>query len=215
MALHPNFSVTDLSAIHIGSSKAQKTPEKTVEITRDDDVSRETSKKSKGFSFFDMLDVINPLQHIPIVSSIYRHFTGDELHPAARVAGGALFGGPIGAALSGVDAIVAQETGQYVGDRLFANIIGGSKTEASQAPEMLIAKAEAIIKPETPSASFAVVNTQPVTETSLGEDDFLFEDFTSEFEEIDRERKLMLARENYLKSLGLATEPGAYVSQLQ
>ncbi|MGB6086494.1 MAG: hypothetical protein WBF74_07845, partial [Parvibaculum sp.] len=39
-----------------------------------------TEKVSAGeFGFSDFLDVINPLQHIPIVSSIYRELTGDEL----------------------------------------------------------------------------------------------------------------------------------------
>ena len=36
---------------------------------------------------------------IPILSNVYRKITGDTIDPAARLAGGALFGGPIGAAL--------------------------------------------------------------------------------------------------------------------
>lgn len=47
-----------------------------------------------GLTFGDLLDVINPLQHIPMVSSIYRAVTGDEISPGARVAGGALYGAP-------------------------------------------------------------------------------------------------------------------------
>ena len=31
-----------------------------------------------GFSFGDILDLINPLQHIPIVGTIYRAVTGDD-----------------------------------------------------------------------------------------------------------------------------------------
>ncbi|MGQ3031076.1 MAG: hypothetical protein ACT60Q_22290, partial [Ferrovibrionaceae bacterium] len=31
----------------------------------------------EGFSFKTVLDTINPLQHIPIVSTIYRELTGD------------------------------------------------------------------------------------------------------------------------------------------
>lgn len=53
-----------------------------------------------GFGFRDVLDLVNPLQHIPIVGNVYRELTGDTLAPGIRVAGGALFGGPIGAALS-------------------------------------------------------------------------------------------------------------------
>lgn len=47
-------------------------------------------------SFSDALDVINPLQHIPVVSSIYRAFTGDTISTPAKILGGTLFGGPIG-----------------------------------------------------------------------------------------------------------------------
>ena len=53
-----------------------------------------------GLTFGDIVDMINPLQHIPILGSLYRKFTGDMIDPAMKVAGGALFGGPIGAAVS-------------------------------------------------------------------------------------------------------------------
>ena len=46
-------------------------------------------------SFWDLLDVINPLQHIPIVNEIYQELTGDKIGVAARLAGGTLFGGPV------------------------------------------------------------------------------------------------------------------------
>jgi hypothetical protein len=55
---------------------------------------------SNGFTFADLIDIINPLQHIPILSNIYRKLSGDTIDPAARIAGGTLFGGPIGAALA-------------------------------------------------------------------------------------------------------------------
>ncbi len=53
-----------------------------------------------GLTFGDIIDMLNPLQHIPIIGSLYRKFTGDMIDPAMKVAGGALFGGPIGAAVS-------------------------------------------------------------------------------------------------------------------
>ena len=56
--------------------------------------------KAHDFGFKDFLDVINPLQHIPVVSTIYQHLTGDTIAPVAEIVGGGLFGGPIGAAAS-------------------------------------------------------------------------------------------------------------------
>ena len=51
-------------------------------------------------TFGDALDLVNPLQHLPLVSTLYRKITGDVISPAMELAGGALFGGPIGAGLA-------------------------------------------------------------------------------------------------------------------
>jgi hypothetical protein len=53
-----------------------------------------------GLTFADIVDIVNPLQHIPIVGTFYRKLTGDTIDPAIRIAGGALFGGPLGALAS-------------------------------------------------------------------------------------------------------------------
>lgn len=41
-----------------------------------------------GFRFGDLIDIVNPLQHVPIVSWAYRALTGDTIAPAAKVLGG-------------------------------------------------------------------------------------------------------------------------------
>ncbi len=72
--------------------------------------SANATKRSRGFhpfgedglTFGDVLDLINPLQHIPVIGALYRKITGDVIDPAIRIAGGALFGGPIGAAVASV-----------------------------------------------------------------------------------------------------------------
>ena len=73
-----------------------------------------------GFTFLDFLDIINPLQHIPVISTIYRDLTGDTLDHGSRVAGGTLFGGPIGALASVVNVIFEETTGKDVGDHVMA-----------------------------------------------------------------------------------------------
>lgn len=73
-----------------------------------------------GFKFSDFLDIINPLQHIPIVSTIYRAITGDQIEAGSRMAGGALFGGPIGLAASVVSAMVNESTGKDPGEHAMA-----------------------------------------------------------------------------------------------
>ena len=64
-----------------------------------------------GFTFFDFLDIINPLQHIPVISTIYRAITGDQIDPGSRIAGATLFGGPLGGALASMDVAIKHQTG--------------------------------------------------------------------------------------------------------
>lgn len=62
-----------------------------------------------GLSFTSLLtDVVNPLQHIPVVGQIYRAISGDTIEPAAQVAGGALFGGPVGGLISMASALFGE-----------------------------------------------------------------------------------------------------------
>ncbi|HYD70346.1 hypothetical protein [Azospirillum sp.] len=65
-------------------------------------------------SFLDFLDVVNPLQHIPVVGTIYRSLTGDTIKPAQQVMGGMLYGGPLGAVTSMFGAVVEQSTGKSI-----------------------------------------------------------------------------------------------------
>ncbi|MBK1671682.1 hypothetical protein CKO28_27220, partial [Rhodovibrio sodomensis] len=71
-------------------------------------------------SFDDLLDVINPLQHIPVVSTIYREITGDTMQGAARIVGGGLYGG-VGGLVGGlVNAIAEEATGRDLGGHVMA-----------------------------------------------------------------------------------------------
>ena len=65
---------------------------------------------SDGLNFDDFLDLINPLQHLPIISTFYRAVTGDEISIGSRVLGGALFGGIIGFVAAMVNAFIADTT---------------------------------------------------------------------------------------------------------
>ncbi|KAA0574156.1 hypothetical protein FZ983_28285 [Azospirillum sp. B21] len=73
-------------------------------------------------SFWDFLDIINPLQHIPIVSTVYREITGDTIQPSMRVMGDILYGGVIGGMASIANAVIEQSTGKDVGDTVMASL---------------------------------------------------------------------------------------------
>ncbi len=80
--------------------------------------SYELSASGKGeeasFGFLDFVDMINPLQHIPVVNTLYRKITGDEIKPISMIMGGAVFGGPLGAGAGVINAVMKDGTGKDV-----------------------------------------------------------------------------------------------------
>lgn len=85
-----------------------------------------------GFGFDDFLDIINPLQHIPVISNLYRKFTGDELSPGARMIGGGIFGGGIGLASSVINTAIEAETGKDIGGHVLGFMTGEETPQDSQ-----------------------------------------------------------------------------------
>ncbi|WP_083386765.1 hypothetical protein [Magnetospirillum fulvum] len=71
-------------------------------------------------SFWDLLDVVNPLQHIPLVNDVYRELSGDKIGIAARLTGGALFGGVIGLIGAAISGVVEESTGATAGGHVLA-----------------------------------------------------------------------------------------------
>lgn len=90
------------------------------EIAAFTDTAVKTVTDSKKPGFGDFIDVINPLQHIPVVGMVYRKLTGDTISPQAQFMGGALFGGPIGAAIALADVAVRGKTGLSMGDSVLS-----------------------------------------------------------------------------------------------
>lgn len=76
--------------------------------------SSEADMSEGGFGM--LVDAINPLQHIPVVSSLYREATGDGISSVARIIGGGIFGGIPGliasAATSLFDAVTGEDPGE-------------------------------------------------------------------------------------------------------
>lgn len=123
-----NIAAASRTAMQVASVPAAKKTGERAPVPAHQAVSKEAAseaaKKDGSFSFLDFLDIVNPLQHIPIVNTVYRAITGDEIKGGARVVGGALFGGPIGAILGGMNAVVASENnGKDIG-ALALNKIG-------------------------------------------------------------------------------------------
>ncbi len=73
------------------------------------------SPESEGF-FHHLLEVINPLQHLPVVGTLYRAITGEHIGPVEKVMGDTLYGGLWGAASSVADLAFEGVTGKSLED---------------------------------------------------------------------------------------------------
>lgn len=74
-------------------------------------------QETDGLGFGDFVDLINPLHHIPLVGTLYRALTGDEIKPAVQVAGGLLYGVLTGSVLvSGATSIASAAYEQSTGN---------------------------------------------------------------------------------------------------
>jgi hypothetical protein len=113
--------------------------------------------KEKGLTFGDFLDIINPLQHIPVVSTIYRMVTGDEIGMGARLAGGALYGGPLGVVAAGAVAGFEEASGSTV-EQHIASLFGLDNQSAdAAAPPQIAVAAHPALPPGTPPGSLPVL----------------------------------------------------------
>lgn len=102
-------------------------PTARVEAATTDIAKVESGEKKESF-FQHILDVINPLQHLPIIGTIYRAATGERLDAVEKIAGDALYGGLWGAVTAVADVAFEAITGKSVEDTVMAWFKGGSSS---------------------------------------------------------------------------------------
>ena len=107
-----------------------------------------------GFSFKSFLDIINPLQHIPVISTIYQSLTGDVPSPGSDIAGGLLYGGGLGMVASIVGEIAQAQTGNTIGGNVLALLQGHSQTQVAQ---NTVSGGETVLSPNQRAAYNAYV----------------------------------------------------------
>lgn len=123
-------------------------------------------EKDDGFGFGDVLDIINPLQHLPVIGTIYRKFSGDTLKPLSNIVGGALFGGPIGAVSSAVNVAVKSGTGKDIAENAFAIVGFDAAPAQSRKPEILIQSEKDFVSAVKAENSLAATNLYERTESA-------------------------------------------------
>ena len=122
-----------------------------------------TTEAEAGTFFSTLLDIINPLQHIPLVSNLYRELTGDEIEPAARMVGGAVFGGPLGFASASANVLLEQASGNDLLGHAVAMFSGDetSPAEKMTADPELVAQTPGDTPGEAGNVLVAAAETAP------------------------------------------------------
>jgi hypothetical protein len=110
-------------------------------------------------SFHDLLDVVNPLQHFPVVGTIYRALTHDQIKTPEKIIGDTLYGGVMGLASSVADVAFEKITGHNFGDTVLALFTGHYSDDKPTA----VANTD---KPGT-STSAAPIQTASLDEAAL------------------------------------------------
>ena len=98
----------------------------------------EYQTQQEEFGFGDLIDMVNPLHHVPVVGHIYREVTGDEIKPIGQIIGGAVFGGPIGAASGLANTVLKEETGKDMAGNALAmakTVMNDPVANATKTPE--------------------------------------------------------------------------------
>ncbi len=118
---------------------------------------------AEPFGFGDIIDMVNPLQHIPLVSTVYRYLTNDTIKPVAQVIGGTLYGGPLGAATSFANVIIKEETGRDIAGNLTALAFNGDIIQpAGKKPDIAIVANTALSDLPGTAISFAALAPAPI-----------------------------------------------------
>ncbi len=130
-----------------------------------------STSSGDGKSFFrHVLDVINPLQHLPIVGTVYRAITGEKIGDVEKVAGDTLYGGPVGLVSSLADVAFEKITGKDFGSTVMGLFGIGDDTKpattvAANAMKPLPSRTTAAMGP-VPFASTPMATSAPALLTA-------------------------------------------------
>jgi len=109
-----------------------------------------SGNQDEGF-FHHLLDVVNPLQHLPVVGTIYRAITGEHIGAVERIAGDTLYGGLWGAVSSVADVAFEGITGKSAEDTVLSWFRGGSSSQVAKITAPSITVAQSLPSSDTPS----------------------------------------------------------------
>ncbi|MEI9930739.1 MAG: hypothetical protein WDM89_09360 [Rhizomicrobium sp.] len=120
------------------------------------------------FSFDDFLDIVNPLQHLPVIGTIYRAITHDTIDTPEKIIGDTLYGGVMGLASSVADTLFEKATGHNFGDTVLALVFGHhDEKPVAVANSGQASKAVTSAQPAPTSAPTSAAAPQPISSNEV------------------------------------------------
>ena len=138
----------DIQSIHSISNRSSTTPDNTNKSEH------ESFWGKDGFTFDDVVDMFNPMHHIPVVSKLYSQQTQDVASEGSKLIGGVLFGGLVG----GVTGLVASVTNSAVRHETHQDL---ADHVLAMAEDSVYPKAEGSVYPKA-EESAQVVSPKPI-----------------------------------------------------
>jgi hypothetical protein len=87
--------------------------------------------RERHYSFRDILESFNPIQHLPILGQMYRDATGTQLHPIARIVAGAATG-PVGGVSAFANVALESATGRDLSGHVLDAVTGRQHAPGQQ-----------------------------------------------------------------------------------
>jgi hypothetical protein len=112
-----------------------------------------------GLTFRDVIDAVNPLNHIPIVSDLFASATEHKPSTASKLIGGTLLGGPIGFVASLATVMFENATGESPTQAAYAAL-----TNTKTPPTQLAAAA-----PQTPPEPIELAALSPAAAPTMNQ----------------------------------------------
>ena len=120
----------------------------------------------EGMSFDDVRNVVNPLHHIPIVSTILQAVSGAKIGIGPRMIAAAVLGGPAGLILAGISAFIEEMSGGTIAEHAVA-LFDGLTGDGEPAPANMIAAVPNHTDGETESIDASALGDVPTIQPAI------------------------------------------------
>lgn len=124
--------------------------------------------KTQDSVFEDLLDIVNPLHHLPVVGTLYRAISGDTIGMLPKIAGNTLYGGLWGAVSAVADAAFQTITGKDFGATMLALVTDELGLDGDNKEAAPVQVADNAAAPAATLAALADDGWQAAPAASLG-----------------------------------------------